>query len=320
MHGRVYDDVTQVIGRTPIVRLARCTGPREATILAKIEFFNPGGSVKDRIGLSMIEAAERNGRLKPGMTIVEPTSGNTGVALAMVAAVKGYRLVLTMPESMSVERRRILEAYGAELVLTPAAKGMNGAVEAAKEELEALGDRGFMPQQFSNPANPEVHRRTTAEEILQDVDVRTLDAFVAGIGTGGTITGAGAVLKKVNPALKVFAVEPARSPILTKGTAGPHRIQGLGANFVPEILDHSVYDEVLDVGDVEAYRAARELARKEGLLVGISSGAALHAAREVARRLGFGRTVLTVLPDTGERYWSSFAAFEEELAREQPQI
>jgi sulfite reductase (NADPH) hemoprotein beta-component len=319
MHGRVYEDVTQLIGRTPIVKLARSTGPEEATILAKVEFFNPGGSVKDRIGLAMIEDAERRGALRPGMTIVEPTSGNTGVALAMVATVKGYKLVLTMPESMSVERRRILEAYGAELVLTPAAKGMNGAVEAANELLTSLGDKGFMPQQFNNPANVEVHRQTTAREILGDLDIQSLDAFVAGIGTGGTISGAGAILKKEKPSLRVVAVEPLRSPLLTQGTAGPHRIQGIGANFVPQILDRTIYDEVIDVGDVEAYRAARELARKEGLLVGISSGAALHAARQVARKLGPGKTVLTVLPDTGERYWSSFATFEEELARV-PQI
>ncbi|MCP3103136.1 cysteine synthase A [Myxococcus sp. K15C18031901] len=314
MPNNIYADVTQLIGRTPIVRLSRIAQPDEATLLAKVEFFNPGGSVKDRIGLAMLEDAENHGRLRPGMTIVEPTSGNTGIALALVAAVKGYRLVLTMPESMSVERRRLLEAYGAELVLTPAAKGMNGAVEAAEEFLKSLGDQGFMPQQFRNPSNPEIHRRTTAKEILADLDVKTLDAFVAGIGTGGTITGAGGELKKANPALQVVAVEPLRSPLLTQGKAGPHRIQGIGANFVPEVLDRSVFDEVIDVGDVDAYLAARELARKEGLLVGISSGAALHAARQVAKRLGPGKTVLTVLPDTGERYWSSFAAFAEELA------
>ncbi|MCE9672290.1 cysteine synthase A [Myxococcus stipitatus] len=314
MPNNIYADVTQLIGRTPIVRLSRIGQADEATLLAKVEFFNPGGSVKDRIGLAMLEDAENHGRLRSGMTIVEPTSGNTGVALAMVAAVKGYRLVLTMPESMSVERRRILEAYGAELVLTPAAKGMTGAVEAAEELLKSLGDQGFMPQQFRNPSNPEIHRRTTAKEILGDLDVKALDAFVAGIGTGGTITGAGGELKKANPALQVVAVEPLRSPLLTQGKAGPHRIQGIGANFVPEVLDRSVFDEVIDVSDVDAYLAARELARREGLLVGISSGAALHAARQVAKRLGPGKTVLTVLPDTGERYWSSFAAFAEELA------
>ncbi|AKF79704.1 cysteine synthase [Myxococcus fulvus] len=315
MPNNIYPDVTQLIGRTPIVRLSRIGTPEEATLLAKVEFFNPGGSVKDRIGLAMLEDAENHGRLRPGMTIVEPTSGNTGVALAMVAAVKGYRIILTMPESMSVERRRILEAYGAELVLTPAAKGMNGAVEAADELLKQLGDKGFMPQQFRNPSNPEIHRRTTAKEILGDLDVTKLDAFVAGIGTGGTITGAGGVLKKANPRLQVIAVEPLRSPLLTEGKAGPHRIQGIGANFVPEVLDRAVYDEVIDVADVDAYVAAKDLARKEGLLVGISSGAALHAARQVARRLGPGKTVLTVLPDTGERYWSLFAAFAEELAK-----
>jgi cysteine synthase A len=236
----------------------------------------------------------------------------------MVATVKGYRLVLTMPESMSVERRRILEAYGAEVVLTPAAQGMTGAIDAARSLLAELGEEGFMPQQFDNPANPEIHRTATAEEILRAVPLEELDAFVAGIGTGGTITGVGQVLKARKPSIQVVAVEPLRSPLLTEGKAGPHRIQGLGANFVPSILDRSIYDEVIDVGDEEAYLAARELARKEGLLVGISSGAALVAARRVAERLGEGKTVLCILPDTGERYWSSFASFAEELASERP--
>ncbi|AKU92938.1 cysteine synthase A [Vulgatibacter incomptus] len=316
MHDRIYDDITELVGDTPIVRLRRIAAPDEATILAKVESFNPAGSVKDRIGKAMIEAAEKAGKLREGMTIVEPTSGNTGVALAMVAAVKGYRLVLTMPESMSLERRRILEAYGAELVLTPAAKGMNGAVEAAKALADELGEKAFVPQQFDNPANPEIHRKTTAEEILRSVPLDSLDAFVAGIGTGGTITGVGQVLKGKKPSLLVVAAEPLRSPLLTEGKAGPHRIQGLGANFVPTILDRAVYDEVIDVADMEAYLAARELARKEGLLVGISSGAALVAARKIAKRLGPGKTVLCVLPDTGERYWSSFAGFAEELAGE----
>ena len=314
--GRIYDDITQTIGNTPLIRLRRLTEGVAAEVVIKHEGFNPYSSVKDRIGVAMIEDALERGVLKPGMTIVEPTSGNTGIALAMVAAVKGYRLVLTMPESMSLERRRILAAYGAELLLTPAAKGMNGAVEAAKELLEKLGDQGFMPAQFDNPANPEIHRTTTAEEILADVPIETLDAFVAGIGTGGTITGAGRVLKEKKPSIWIAAVEPERSPLLTEGKAGPHRIQGLGANFVPSILDRSVYDEVIDVGDVEAYEAAVELAKTEGLLVGVSSGAALVAARKVAKRLGPGKNVLCVLPDTGERYWSSFAAFAEELAGE----
>lgn len=318
MRDKVYGDITELIGDTPVVRLSRLARPGEATILAKVEYFNPAGSVKDRIGKAMIEAAERDGKLRPGMTIVEPTSGNTGVALAMVAAVKGYRLVLTMPESMSIERRRILEAYGAELVLTPAAKGMNGAVEAAQALLAELGDKGFMPAQFDNPANVAIHRTTTAEEILNSVPLEDLDAFVAGIGTGGTITGVGRVLKSKKPEILVVAVEPARSPLLTEGRAGPHRIQGLGANFVPSILDREVYDEVIDVADEDAYYAARELARKEGLLVGISSGAALVAARQVAQRLGEGKTVLCVLPDTGERYWSSFSSIAEELAGEAP--
>jgi cysteine synthase A len=318
MRDEIYDDITELVGDTPIVRLGRLAAPGEATILAKIEFFNPAGSVKDRIGKAMIEAAERAGKLRPGMTIVEPTSGNTGVALAMVATVKGYRLVLTMPESMSMERRRLLEALGAELLLTPAAGGMTGAVDAARALLAELGDDGFMPQQFDNPANVEIHRTTTAEEILRAVPLESLDAFVAGIGTGGTITGVGQVLKARKPDLHIAAVEPLRSPLLTEGWAGPHRIQGLGANFVPSILDRSVYDEVIDVGDEESYLAARELARREGLLVGISSGAALVAARQVARRLGEGKTVLTVFPDTGERYWSSFASIAEELAGEGP--
>lgn len=316
MHGRVYDDITQLVGRTPVVRLGRLAREGEATILAKLESFNPAGSVKDRIGLAMIEDAEKAGKLRPGMTIVEPTSGNTGIALAMVAAVKGYRLVLTMPESMSLERRRILAAYGAELSLTPAAEGMNGAVAAAERLVKELGAEGYMPAQFDNPSNPAVHRETTAAEILADLPIDSLDAFVAGIGTGGTITGAGRVLKEKKPSLHVVAVEPERSPILTQGKAGPHRIQGLGANFVPSILDREVYDEVIDVGDMEAYEAAVELAKREGLLVGISSGAALVAARKVAKRLGPGKKVLCVLPDTGERYWSSFAAFAEELAGE----
>lgn len=318
MRDRIYDDISQLVGDTPIVRLNRVTSPDEATILAKLESFNPAGSVKDRIGKAMIEAAEVTGKLKPGMTIVEATSGNTGIALAMVAAVKGYRLILTMPESMSIERRRLLEAYGAELVLTPPAKGMNGAVEAAQALLAELGDKGFMPRQFDNPANPAIHRETTGQEILKAVPIEKLDAFVVGIGTGGTVTGAGQLLKEKKPSLLVVAVEPERSPLLTKGQAGPHRIQGLGANFVPSILDRSAYDEVIDVGDVESYKAAMELARKEGLLVGISSGAALVAARQVAKRLGPGKTVLCILPDTGERYWSSFASFAEELASERP--
>lgn len=314
MHGRVYDDVTELIGRTPIVRLKRTTGPDEATVLAKVEFFNPGGSVKDRIGLAMIEDAEKRGVLKPGMTVVEPTSGNTGVALAMVCAVKGYRCVLTMPESMSIERRRILEAYGAELVLTPAAKGMTGAVEAAQALMADLGDKAYMPQQFENQANVEVHRRTTAEEILADLDISRLDALVLGIGTGGTISGAGAVLKEKKKDLLVVACEPSRSPLLSEGKAGPHRIQGWGANFVPGILDRKVYDEVITVTDQDAYLAARDLARKEGLLVGVSAGAAVVAARQVGKRLGPGKTVLTLLPDTGERYWSLFSTLGEEIS------
>jgi cysteine synthase A len=273
-----------------------------AEVLGKMESLNPAGSIKDRIALSMIEDAEERGLLKPGDTIVEPTSGNTGVGLAMVAAVKGYRLILTMPEDMSVERRKLFSRYGAKLVLTPAIEGMSGAVYAAQELVEK-NPGYFMPQQFNNPANPEIHRRTTAREILRATGGR-LDAFVAGAGTGGTITGVGEVLKELNPRILVVAVEPARSPVLGGGTAGQHAIQGLGASFIPGVLNREVIDEIIAVRDEDALEMTRRLTREEGLLVGISAGANVHASVGVARRLGAGKRVVTILPDTGERYLS----------------
>ncbi len=288
-----------LIGNTPVVRLNRLAGPELAAVWGKLENLNPGGSVKDRICLSMIEVAERDGRLKPGDTVIEPTSGNTGIGLALVASVKGYRLVLTMPDTMSVERRSLLMAYGAELVLTPDSKGMHAAVRKAEELLAEHPDY-FMPQQFSNPANPAVHRETTAQELLQQFD--HIDAFVAGVGTGGTITGVGQVLREKMPLIAIIAVEPAASPVLSHGEPGYHKIQGIGAGFVPEILDEDVYDEIITVTDDEAAECARRLAREEGLLLGISSGANCHAALQVARRLGPGKTVVTVFCDTGERY------------------
>ena len=302
---KIASSALDLIGNTPLVRLDRLAGDDCATILAKLESLNPGGSVKDRIALSMIEKAERDGSIKPGDTIVEPTSGNTGIGLALVAAVKGYRLVLTMPESMSVERRNLLALFGAEIVLTPAAEGMTGAVNAAQQLVDE--HKYFMPQQFMNPANPQIHRETTAREVLDAVG-EEIDAFVGGVGTGGTITGVGEVLKAKMPRVQVIAVEPSRSPVLSGGKAGPHRIQGIGAGFVPGVLNSDVIDEIITVADEDAFATAREIARKEGLLVGISSGAAAFAALQVARRLGRGKTVVVVLPDTGERYLSMFTA------------
>jgi cysteine synthase A len=296
---QVTQSLTTLIGMTPVVQLRRVPGPEDAGVWAKLESFNPGGSVKDRICLNMIEAAEQDGRLHPGDTIVEPTSGNTGIGLALVAAVKGYRLILTMPDTMSEERRSLLAAYGATVVLTPDTKGMHGAVQKA-EEIITENPSYFMPQQFKNPANPAVHRMTTAQEILQQMP--QLDAFVAGVGTGGTITGVGQVLRTHYPDIKIFAVEPDASPVLSGGEAGYHSLQGIGAGFVPPVLDTTIYDEVIRVTDSEATTYTRRLAREEGMLVGVSSGAACIAALQVARRLGKGKTVLAIFCDTGERY------------------
>jgi cysteine synthase A len=296
---RVAKSCLDLIGNTPVVRLNRIPGANDAEVWGKLESMNPGGSVKDRICLSMIEAAEREGRLRPGNTIIEPTSGNTGIGLALVAAIKGYKLLLTMPDTMSEERRSLLMAYGATLMLTPDTKGMHGAIQKAEKLLAEHPDY-FMPQQFSNPANPEIHRRTTAQELLRQFE--RIDAFVAGVGTGGTITGVGQVLRGAMPGVKIYAVEPAASPVLSGGEPGFHKIQGIGAGFVPENLDGSVYDEVLEVSDEEATDYTRRLAREEGILVGISAGANACAALRVARQLGKGKVVVTVFCDTGERY------------------
>ncbi|MCG1011903.1 cysteine synthase A [Tepidanaerobacter sp. GT38] len=298
---QIANSVLDLIGMTPMVKLNRLSPEGGATIAAKLESFNPGGSVKDRIAFSMIQDAEERGILKPGSTVVEPTSGNTGIGLAMVCAVKGYRLLLVMPESMSVERRRLLKAYGAEFVLTPAEKGMRGAVEKAEELVKTHGY--FMPMQFDNPANPAIHEKTTAQEILQQTDGK-LDAFVGGIGTGGTFTGVARVIKAKMPHVKFIAVEPSASPVLSGGTPGPHKIQGIGAGFVPKVLDTSLIDQIITVPNEEAFNFARQLAIKEGILAGISSGAAIYAAQQVAKDLGPGKLVVTVLPDTGERYLS----------------
>ena len=299
-NNRIADGVLDLIGNTPMVRLHRLVAQGWAEVLAKAESFNPAGSVKDRIALSMIEDAEQRGLIRPGDTIVEPTTGNTGIGLAMVAAVKGYHLIVTMPDDMSLARRDLLDRYGAEVVLTPALQGMSGAVFAA-QELVRDNPRYFMLHQFENPANPEIHRRTTAQEILRATDSR-LDAFVAGVGTGGTITGVGEVLKERLPALLIVAVEPARSPVLQGGKPGVHGIQGIGASFVPDVLNRQLIDEIISVGDEDAFAMAKRLARQEGLLVGISAGANVFAALKIAKRLGAGKRVVTILPDTGERY------------------
>ncbi len=301
-----FDNIADAVGRTPLVRINRLTSPGSATLYAKLESFNPGGSVKDRIGVSMIEAAEKDGHLRPGITIVEPTSGNTGIALAMVAAAKGYRCVFTMPETMSVERRAILKMLGAEIVLTPGSEGMKGAMAKANELAGRAGY--FQPQQFSNPANPEVHRRTTAVEIINDLDDLRLDGLVVGVGTGGTITGTGTVLKD-KYGCRVVAVEPDASPVLSGGDPGPHPIQGIGAGFVPDNYDANVVDDIIRVKNEDALEISRRLAAREGMLVGISSGAIVWAALQVAAELGEGKIVVTIVPDTGERYLST-ALFE----------
>ena len=297
----IADTVLDVIGNTPLVRLHRVVPEGAAEVLGKMESLNPGGSVKDRIALSMVEEAEASGELKPGDTIVEPTSGNTGIGLAMAAAVKGYRLILTMPEDMSMERRKLLARFGAELVLTPAIEGMSGAVYAAQELVDNHGY--FLPQQFNNPANPEIHRRTTGPEILKATEGR-IDAFVAGVGTGGSITGIGEVLKQHDPSIIVVAVEPAASPVLAGGKAGLTGIQGIGASFVPSVLNKDIYDELIAVTDEDAFTMTLRLTREEGLLVGVSAGANVFASLQVAQKLGPGKRVVTILPDTGERYLS----------------
>lgn len=299
----VARDVIELIGKTPMVRLNRLAGPDLAEVLVKLESFNPGGSVKDRIAMSMILTAEKEGKLTAGATILEPTSGNTGIGLAMVAASRGYRLILVMPETMSLERRVILRTYGAEYILTPGAKGMKGTLEKV-EEILLEHPEYFVPQQFANLANPEVHRLTTAREILAQTG-GVLDAFVAGVGTGGTVTGVGEVLKKEKPGVKIYAVEPENSPVLSGGQPGPHKIQGIGAGFVPTVLNRGAFDEVLTVSNDEAMVMARRMAAEEGLFVGISSGAAVHAALRVARKLGSGKRVVVIAPDTGERYLST---------------
>jgi len=301
---RVAEDITALIGNTPLVRLNRIADGCGATVLAKLEFFNPANSVKDRIGVAMIDAAERDGLLKPGGTVVEPTSGNTGIALAMVCAARGYPLVITMPETMSKERRALLRAYGAQLHLTPGPEGMGGAIAKAEELLRANPD-WYMPQQFENPANPQVHRSTTADEIWNDTD-GTVDIVVCGVGTGGTITGVGEVLKERKPEVQMIAVEPAASPVLSGGQKGPHPLQGIGAGFVPQILNTGIYDEIITVEAPIAMEAARSAAREDGLLVGISSGAAIWAALEVARRPeNAGKTIVVIVPSFGERYLST---------------
>jgi cysteine synthase A len=302
--GRIYDDITQTIGNTPLVKLRRVVGDAKATVVGKLENFNPLWSVKDRIGVAMIEAAERDGKINKDTTIIEPTSGNTGIGLAFTCAARGYKLMVTMPESMSLERRRLLKAFGAEVVLTPADKGMNGAINRARELLGTIPN-SFMPQQFDNPANPEIHRRTTAEEIWRDTDGQ-VDVVVAGIGTGGTITGVGQVLKQRKPSVRIVAVEPDASPILSGGQKGPHPIQGIGAGFVPAILDTQVYDEVVRVKNDDAFAFARRMPKEEGLLVGISSGAAVWAAAQIAQRPeNAGKLIVVIIPSFGERYLST---------------
>lgn len=304
MSEKIYSTILEKVGNTPLVRINKLN-KGGAEVLVKVEYFNPAGSVKDRIAIGMIEDAEKNGKIAPGALIIEPTSGNTGIGLALVAAVKGYKLILTMPDTMSVERRKLLAAYGAELVLTEGAKGMKGAIEKA-EELQKSHPGSFIPQQFANPANPEYHRHTTAEEIWKDADGK-VDAFVAGVGTGGTLTGVGSVLKARNPNVKIIAVEPFDSPVISGGKPGPHKLQGIGAGFIPSVLDTKLIDEVFKVKSEEAGDVARAAATQEGLLIGISSGAALFAALELSKRPEYaGKRIIALLPDTGERYLSSW--------------
>ncbi|PTF99099.1 cysteine synthase A [Staphylococcus chromogenes] len=297
------ENITEIIGQTPVVKLRHQAGEDAADIYVKLEYQNPGGSVKDRIALAMIEQAEKDGKIKPGDTIVEPTSGNTGIGLAFVCAAKGYKAVFTMPETMSQERRNLLKAYGAELVLTPGAEAMKGAIKKAKELKEEHGY--FEPQQFENPANPKIHELTTGPELVEQFEGRTIDAFLAGVGTGGTLSGAGKVLKEKYPDIQLVAIEPEASPVLSGGEPGPHKLQGLGAGFVPETLDTEIYDEVITVGNETAMETSRCVAKEEGILGGISSGAAIYAAIQKAKELGKGKTVVTVLPSNGERYLST---------------
>jgi len=303
---KIYKGAIELVGNTPLVEVTNIEKKEQlkARILVKLEYFNPAGSVKDRVGKAMIEDAERTGRLKPGSVIIEPTSGNTGIGLAAVAAVKGYRMILTMPDTMSLERRNILKAYGAEIVLTPGEKGMSGAIEKAEELAGEIPD-SFIPGQFDNPVNPRAHMESTGPEIWQDTDGQ-VDIFVASVGTGGTLTGTGTYLKEKNPRIKVIAVEPSTSPVLSGGSAGPHKIQGIGAGFIPKVLDTGVYDEIITVDNEAPFATAKMLARTEGLLTGISSGAALYAAMEVARRPeNEGKTIVALLPDSGDRYYST---------------
>lgn len=304
--GKIYKNASELVGNTPLLEVSNIEKDLnlEAKLLVKLEYFNPAGSTKDRIALNMIEDAEKRGVLKPGAVIIEPTSGNTGIGLASLAAIKGYKIILTMPETMSVERRNILKAYGAEIVLTDGTKGMNGAIAKAKELAEQY-ENSFIPGQFENPANPEIHRKTTGPEIWNDTDGK-VDIFVAGVGTGGTITGVGEFLKSQKPDVKVVAVEPASSPVLSQGKSGPHKIQGIGAGFVPKVLNTKIYDEIIPVENEDAFTAGKYIARKEGVLVGISSGAALHAAIELAKRPeNKGKTIVAFLPDSGDRYYST---------------